>query len=104
MIQKLTYMGPSYTKLRTEKQELGHNFDKKDAPEKKSGNSETSSFQFAPDLANHSICQFKDTRVYMRDKKKKSQNSQGIYRYTKGMRLRAMKTLLLQAILMKCQE
>lgn len=91
MIQKSTYTGPSQTKLRTEKQELGHNFDKeKDAPEKKSGNSEKSSFQFAPYLANHSICQFKDIQMYMRDKKKKSQNSQGIYRYPKGMRLRAM--------------
>lgn len=28
MIQKSTYTGPSYIKLRTEKQELGHNFDK----------------------------------------------------------------------------
>lgn len=31
MIQKSTYTGPSYTKLRTEKQELGHNVDKEDA-------------------------------------------------------------------------
>lgn len=36
MIQKSTYSGPSYTKLRAEKQELGHNFNtEKDASEKK---------------------------------------------------------------------
>lgn len=36
MIQKSTYPGPSFTKLRAEKQELRDNFDKeKDAPEKK---------------------------------------------------------------------
>lgn len=67
--------------------------------EKKISNSEKSSFQFAPYVANHSICQFKDTRVYMRDKKKKSQNSQGIYRYPKGMRLRAMQDSIIASYL-----
>lgn len=101
MIQKSTYPGPSFTKLRAEKQELRDNFDKeKDAPEKKkSGNSEKSRFQFAPFLANHSICQFKDTQVYMRDKKKKKQNSQRIYRYPKGMRLRVMQESLIAGYL-----
>lgn len=57
MIQKSTYTGPSYTKLRTGKQELGHNFDRREGCiRKKSGNSEKSTFQFAPYLAYHSIC------------------------------------------------
>lgn len=32
----------------------------------------------------------------MRDKKKKAQNSQGIYRYPKGMKLRAMQDSLIE--------
>lgn len=74
MVQKSTDTGPSYTKLRTEKQELGHNFDRREGhTRKKSGNSTKCSFQFAPYLAYHSICQFKDTQVCMRDKKKKNE-------------------------------
>lgn len=105
MIQKSTDTGPSYTKLRTEKQELGHNFDRREGHNrKKSGNSAKCSFQFAHYLTYHSICQFKDTQVYMRDKKKKTRNSQGIYRYPKGMKLRAMQDSLIASILMKHQE